>query len=42
LIEKHGKDFNVGYDAAKGEYTDMIKAGILEYVLPLLLHIRER
>jgi chaperonin GroEL len=30
LLEKHGKDFNVGYDAAKGEFTDMIKAGILE------------
>ncbi|GAA5939016.1 chaperone ATPase HSP60 [Sporobolomyces koalae] len=30
LLEKHGKDFNVGYDAAKGEFTDMIKAGILD------------
>ncbi|GAA5858062.1 hypothetical protein JCM1840_001024 [Sporobolomyces johnsonii] len=30
LLEKHGKDFNMGYDASKGEFTDMIKAGILD------------
>ncbi|GAA6009016.1 hypothetical protein JCM11491_005712 [Sporobolomyces phaffii] len=30
LLEKHAKDFHIGYDAAKGEYTDMIKAGILD------------
>ncbi|GAA5972916.1 hypothetical protein JCM21900_002867 [Sporobolomyces salmonicolor] len=30
LLEKHGEDFNMGYDASKGEFTDMIKAGILD------------
>ncbi|GAA5915083.1 hypothetical protein JCM5296_000261 [Sporobolomyces johnsonii] len=30
LLEKHGEDFHMGYDASKGEFTDMIKAGILD------------
>ncbi|GAA5850319.1 hypothetical protein JCM8547_001829 [Rhodosporidiobolus lusitaniae] len=30
LLEKYGKDFNTGFNAATGEYTDMIKAGVLD------------
>jgi len=30
LLEKYGSDFNMGYDAAKSQYTDMIAAGILD------------
>jgi len=30
LLEKYGSQFEMGYNAAKGEYTDMIAAGILD------------
>lgn len=30
LMDEFGKDFNKGYDSAKGEYVDMISAGILD------------
>jgi len=30
LMDEFGSDFNKGYDSAKGEYVDMIKAGILD------------
>lgn len=30
LLEKYGDKFNWGYDAEKGEYVDMIAAGIIE------------
>ncbi|XP_066368824.1 chaperonin CPN60-2, mitochondrial-like [Miscanthus floridulus] len=30
LIEQ--EDLSLGYDAAKGEYVDMIKAGIIDHV----------
>ncbi len=30
LMDEYGSDFNKGYDSAKGEYVDMIKAGILD------------
>lgn len=30
LLEKYGKDFNMGYDAAQGAYVDMIAKGILD------------
>lgn len=30
ILREHGDKFNWGYDAAKGEYVDMISAGILE------------
>ncbi|GAO46333.1 hypothetical protein G7K_0565-t1 [Saitoella complicata NRRL Y-17804] len=30
LIGEYGEDFNRGYDSAKGEYVDMIEAGILD------------
>lgn len=30
ILEKYGEQFNWGYDAAKGEYTDMIAAGIID------------
>lgn len=30
LLEKYGSEFNMGYDAAQGEYVDMIKKGILD------------
>jgi chaperonin GroEL len=30
LTDEFGKDFNKGYDSAKGEYVDMISAGILD------------
>jgi len=30
LMDEFGKDFNKGYDSAKGEFTDMIAAGILD------------
>ena len=30
LLDKYGKEFNMGYDAQKGEYTDMIASGILD------------
>ena len=30
LLEKYGQEFNMGYDAAQGEYVDMIKKGILD------------
>lgn len=30
LMDEFGKDFTKGYDSAKGEYVDMIKAGILD------------
>ncbi|KAF2207156.1 hypothetical protein CERZMDRAFT_102652 [Cercospora zeae-maydis SCOH1-5] len=30
LMDEFGKDFNKGFDSAKGEYTDMIAAGILD------------
>jgi len=30
LLEKYGSEFNMGYDAQKGEYTDMIASGILD------------
>lgn len=30
LIDDYGEDFKKGYDAAKGEYTDMLAAGIID------------
>ncbi|KHO02050.1 Heat shock protein 60 precursor (Antigen HIS-62) [Metarhizium album ARSEF 1941] len=30
LTDEHATDFNRGFDSAKGEYVDMIKAGILD------------
>ncbi|KAK7536531.1 chaperonin Cpn60/TCP-1 family [Phyllosticta citricarpa] len=30
LMDEYGADFNKGYDSAKGEYVDMISAGILD------------
>jgi chaperonin GroEL len=30
LMDEFGKDFNKGYDSAKGEYVDMISAGIVD------------
>lgn len=30
IIDDFGEDFNKGYDSAKGEYTDMIQAGIID------------
>jgi chaperonin GroEL len=30
LTDEFGEDFNMGYNAAKGEYTDMIAAGIID------------
>ena len=30
LLDQHGEDFHMGYNAQKGEYTDMIAAGILD------------
>ncbi|OJD30074.1 heat shock protein 60 [Diplodia corticola] len=30
LMDEFGKDFTKGYDSAKGEYVDMIQAGILD------------
>ncbi|KAF2142766.1 uncharacterized protein K452DRAFT_350525 [Aplosporella prunicola CBS 121167] len=30
LMDEYGSDFNKGFDSAKGEYVDMIKAGILD------------
>ncbi|BGP16219.1 hypothetical protein JCM10213_007076 [Rhodosporidiobolus nylandii] len=30
LLEKYGSDFNTGFNAATGEYVDMIKAGVLD------------
>ncbi len=30
LLDKHRDTFNVGYDAAAGEYVDMIEKGILD------------
>lgn len=27
LLDKYGGQFEMGYDAAKGEYTNMIEAG---------------
>jgi chaperonin GroEL len=30
LMEEFGSDFNKGYDSQKGEYVDMIQAGILD------------
>jgi len=30
LIDEFGEDFAKGYDAAKGEYTDMLAAGIID------------
>jgi chaperonin GroEL len=29
-MDEFGSDFNKGYDSAKGEFTDMIAAGILD------------
>lgn len=30
LLDQYGEDFHMGYNAAKGEFTDMIAAGILD------------
>ncbi|KAH3675637.1 hypothetical protein WICMUC_002554 [Wickerhamomyces mucosus] len=30
IIDEYGEEFNKGYDSAKGEYTDMIKSGIID------------
>lgn len=30
LLDQYGEDFNHGYDAATGNFTDMISAGILD------------
>ena len=30
LMDEFGKDFNKGYDSSKGQYVDMISAGILD------------
>ncbi|GMM36551.1 chaperone ATPase [Saccharomycopsis crataegensis] len=30
VLDQYGQDFNVGYDSAKGEFTDLIKAGIID------------
>jgi chaperonin GroEL len=30
LLEKYGKEFTMGYDAGKGQYTDMIASGIVD------------
>ncbi|ODQ83128.1 hypothetical protein BABINDRAFT_5987 [Babjeviella inositovora NRRL Y-12698] len=30
LMDQYGADFNMGYNSAKGEYTDMIAAGIID------------
>lgn len=30
LLEKYGDQFQMGYDASKGEYVDMIAQGILD------------
>lgn len=30
ILEKYGSDFNMGYDAQKGEYTDMVASGIID------------
>ena len=30
LMDEFGSDFNKGYDSAKGEYVDMIAAGIVD------------
>ncbi|KAI9704676.1 MAG: chaperonin [Bogoriella megaspora] len=30
LMDEYGQDFNKGFDSAKGEYVDMISAGILD------------
>lgn len=30
VLDQHGSEFNVGYDSSKGEYTDLIKAGIID------------
>lgn len=30
LVDDFGADFNFGYDSSKGEYVDMIKAGIID------------
>ncbi len=32
LIDNHSEEFNKGFDSAKGEYVDMIQAGILDPV----------
>lgn len=41
LLDKYGKDFNMGYDAQKGEYTDMIASGILDPVLVVTTALRD-
>lgn len=30
ILDQYGDEFNVGYDSAKGEYVDMIQAGIID------------
>jgi chaperonin GroEL len=30
LMDQYGKDFNMGYDSATGQYVDMLKAGIVD------------
>lgn len=30
MLDEYGDKFNVGFDAAKGEYVDMIKSGIID------------
>lgn len=30
IIDEYGEDFNRGYDSSKGEFTDMIKSGIID------------
>lgn len=30
VLDKYGSEFNVGYDASKGEFTDLLKAGIID------------
>lgn len=30
LVDEYGSDFNMGYDSQKGEFVDMIKAGIVD------------
>ncbi|GMM32388.1 chaperone ATPase [Martiniozyma asiatica (nom. inval.)] len=30
ILDQYGADFNMGYDSSKGEYVDMIKAGITD------------
>lgn len=30
VLDQYGAEFNIGYDSAKGEYTDLLKAGIID------------